>query len=667
MLLFMKKRSVKLTIQGKKLAENSLAKKNLTKRALAQKLQICEATIYKFFKPINIDKEYFAKICKLLELDAEKVIDLIESAKNTAIVVRKKNKNYLREQYGNIKVLDMSFPICLNQLYTKVNILEKITARNRKTINELTQQYCERFGLDNKVIEKKVPALEVIAKNNRLIIWGKPGAGKTTFLKHLIIQCISGEFLNDLVPIFISLKEFGELENNLSLINYIVQELNVDDITEDDVIILLKSGKLLILLDGLDEIKKQDTSRVIKEIRDLSYQFVNNKFVITCRIAAREYTFENFTEVEIADFDREQIESLATNWFNAKNLPLTQIFLKKLNNCPAIQELATNPLLLTLLCLEFEESADFPSERAELYKRAINTLLRKWDAKRGIQRDIVYKQLSLQRKEILLTEIAFKTLKQGNYFLKQSLLENLITDYIQNLPDAKTEFEALRTDSEVVLKSIEAQHGLLLERATSIYSFSHLTFQEYFTASYIVEHCNNKNINDPILGDLVWHIFDKKWREVFLLTSEMIANADTLLLRMKYAIDLFANNSKTMQKLLAWANQKASDISSTEYSKLAVRTFYLCLAAGVYILDISNPPFSFSFYWNITDISNLLETIEPNLQLNFYIGHGSGFGFGNFKGSINDKNLALDFNLSHARCHFSLLGRIANGEREYKE
>ena len=36
------------------------------------------------------------------------------------------------------------------------------------------------------------------------------------------------------------------------------------------------------------------------------------------------------------------------------------------------------------------------------------------------------------------------------------------------------------------MKSIEAQHELLVERARRIYSFSPLTFQEYFTARAIV-------------------------------------------------------------------------------------------------------------------------------------------------------------------------------------
>ncbi len=159
-----------------------------------------------------------------------------------------------------------------------------------------------------------------------------------------------------------------------------------------------------------------------------------------------------------------------------------------------------------MLCLEFEDSGEFPSERAELYKRATNTLLRKWDAKRGILRDIAYKQLSVQRKEDLLSEIALITFKQGEYFFKQRQIEEYIANYIQNLPNAQIQPEVLQVDSQAVLKSIEAQHGLLVERAVGIYSFSHLTFHEYFTARGIYNNCNSYSFDDPVINDLVKYV-----------------------------------------------------------------------------------------------------------------------------------------------------------------
>jgi predicted NACHT family NTPase len=72
------------------------------------------------------------------------------------------------------------------------------------------------------------------------------------------------------------------------------------------------------LLDGLDEVQETDHDRLLKAIKDFTGQYRDCPCVMTCRIAAREYTFQHFTEVEVADFNEEQITEFATKWFRAK-------------------------------------------------------------------------------------------------------------------------------------------------------------------------------------------------------------------------------------------------------------------------------------------------------------------------------------------------------------
>lgn len=223
----------------------------------------------------------------------------------------------------------------------------------------------------------------------------------------------------------------------------------------------------------------------------------------------------------------------------------------------------------------FEEIADFPANSSELYQEGLHLLLRKWDAKRNIEREQIYKKLSIQHKEDLLSQIALITFKRGDYFFKQNELEQHIADYICNIPSVSITTELLQLDSEAVIKSIEAQHGLLVERARGIYSFSHLSFQEYFAAKEIVSS-SDPQVLETALRELVSNITEKRWREVFLLTVGMLRNADYLLLMMKEKIDGIVAESKKIQDFLTWIDKKSCTVSS-KHKLHSVRGFYLDL------------------------------------------------------------------------------------------
>jgi predicted NACHT family NTPase len=395
-------------------------------------------------------------------------------------------------------------------------------------------------------------------------------------LKHLAIQCDRGKFQAHRLPIFITLKQFAETEGKPSLLEYITQMFSDCDVSADQIAVLLKHGKTLVLLDGLDEVKDEDNNRVIKQVRDFSDKFRTNHFVMTCRIAAKDYTFDKFTEVEVADFDDKQIATFARKWFQAKEPAKAKEFIQQLGENNRIRELATNPLLLTLFCLVFEELAKFPRLRSELYEEGVDLLLRRWDETRKIEREQVYKNLSLQHKKDLLSQIALTTFQQADYFFKQKQIEQYIYDYIRNLPDAQKDPEALQLDSEAVLKSIEAQHGLLVERAHKIYSYSHLTFQEYFIARKIAISCNSYIPKQQAWQILIDNITETRWREVFFLVVEMLPSAGCLLFFMKQAIDVLLVDDEKLQQFLYWINQK-SCLTQPPLKRAASRALYFAL------------------------------------------------------------------------------------------
>lgn len=438
----------------------------------------------------------------------------------------------LEQQHSMTRILGMDRPISLRSIYVDVNILEKITARQRITIETL-EHWFDRDQRSFGTAVETVPGIRAVETLERFIVLGKPGAGKTTFLKNIMFQTLDGKIAKSRLPIFVSLKDLAD--SNKSLLDFVVDEFEICNFPSAGPFIrrILAQGRCQLLLDGLDEVPANKQDFVIKEILALARRYDGNQIVISCRTAAYNQWFASFTDVEMADFNDEQIRQFVQNWFSEEPRIGEECWKRIFSDAP-IKELATVPLLLTLLCLAFNETMGFPNNRADLYKEAIDALLKKWDSARRIRRSEVYKNLSLKRKESLFCRIAKETFEHGNYFISQRTLERYIADFIQHLPEANQ--ATLEPDSEAVLVAIEANHGIFVQRASGIYSFSHLTFQEYFTGQYIVEHSNEESLEEFVNE----HLDDSRWQEVFLLISGMLENADTYLLQMKRKIDRIA-------------------------------------------------------------------------------------------------------------------------------
>lgn len=518
-----------------------------------------------FLRREPVAARFFQEICAELSLPWEEIADLagenqssVQDVDLNELVqtVREKVSASIQHRCGTMKVLHMKEPITIDSVYTSVNILERISHNQQRTIRELLDESdthnFDRFILGN-VQTERIPAIRAVENYDKLMVLGKPGAGKTTFLRWLALQCSEGKVFEGRIPFFIELKMFAEMEEKPDLLSFIVRQLTDSEIENGRQVAerILHAGRAIVLLDGLDEVRDQDHDRIFNTIRQTEEKFHANKFVITCRIAAKEYTFDKFTDVEVTDFNDDQIVNFSRNWFKTDPIKAER-FPEELKSSPSLQELAINPLLLTLLCLVFEAGGRFPTNRSELYKEGLDILLKKWDADRNIQRKGLYGQLSLRRKEDLLSQIAYNTFERSDYFFKQNFVEEQIQEYIQNFPFANTDQKTLEVDSENVLKEIAAHHGLLVERAKRIYSFSHLTFQEYFTACFIKEKANGD------FGDiLICHITNKQWREVFLMTVGMLSNADKLLQGMKQEIDNLPIQNNRLQRFLEWVEEKS--------------------------------------------------------------------------------------------------------------
>ena len=137
------KRSLKATPEGINKANRAVLT-YATKTNLATELQISRATIQNFFAGKAIGRENFHKICQKLRLPWQEIaelelesetesensvsVKLLEPIDINALVqqLRQQGSASLKQKCGCVRVLDMTQPMALHDIYTSINLLEKL-------------------------------------------------------------------------------------------------------------------------------------------------------------------------------------------------------------------------------------------------------------------------------------------------------------------------------------------------------------------------------------------------------------------------------------------------------------------------------------------------------------------------------------------------------------
>jgi hypothetical protein len=398
---------------------------------------------------------------------------------------------------------------------------------------------------------------KVVLEKPQLMVLGKPGAGKTTLLHYIALHCDQIEFNPKLVPVFISLKTLAENvkhPDEIDILRYIQKEYCGSNISEQEIKYLLDRGRILLLLDGLDEVPDEKVGTLIQKINSLSPRLVDKRFIVSCRKESRAYISNKlfkFFLCKVANFEEQQITEFINNWFSQSRVGTSQerealankldTKLKDQQN-KRIRELADTPLLLHLICLIFQENRDLPSKRVEIYKQGINLLLEKWNQFNDRT------QVNVEELRKALRGIAAITFENGKSFFE----EGEVLRFIEHCP--------------IKLSDIEVSSGLLVNKGWDIYAFSHQTFQEYLTAEYFVE-------DQDYWPTPVSYIREERWHKVFILMCELLPTPTKFILLMQTEIIRLSQTNRDLQYFLNKAYQKSHEIISC-YKPAAIRVFY---------------------------------------------------------------------------------------------
>ncbi|NUV78374.1 NACHT domain-containing protein [Streptomyces sp. CAI-155] len=388
---------------------------------------------------------------------------------------------------------------------------------------EVSGEYgtADRLGLDHPV-RTTVRIEQALGERDRLLLRGPAGSGKSTLVQWLALNAARQSFGDELtgwnrcVPFVLRLRAFTALD---------VLPSPADFLRAAGVPLhgsapagwadrLMRQGRALVLVDGVDEVPDRLRKRTERWLKDLVVAYPRAKYVVTTRPSAVPETWlsaSGFEPHTLLAMRQEDVRAFIGHWHRAAGSECgseeerTELdrYENALRRAVGTRRdlglLATNPLMCALICaLNRDRRMQLPRARKELYDAALDMLL----VRRDTEREIVgVEGVDLTREEqtALLQRLAYWLIRNGLVEARQEEAVGLLTEWLRAMSQ-------VRGTPDQVFTHLLNRSGLLREPAPGSVGFVHRTFQDYLGAKAAVEARD--------FGVLVRHAHEDQWDDV---------------------------------------------------------------------------------------------------------------------------------------------------------
>ena len=291
--------------------------------------------------------------------------------------------DHIHSVHGQLpQSLQQGSKLALRHIYVELQLMERETFGER---DQLTASGGRRSLEEILALE---PGRDGDWITRRWLLVGDPGSGKTTLLRHLAMTLaargLSGE--PTWIPVFESLPRLlRDTEGAVHYPEFLAAQLHRvagGDVAAwiEELDHLASSGRLLLLLDGLDEVGPKERRRVEQLISGVASRrgWQASQIVVTTRPIGGYRPGSRFQLLSILPFSESDRREFLARWLGTaeqQNYPLAEETLSRFQRDASVWELSGNPLYLTLLGLLVKERIEIPERRSELYTVIFDFLL----------------------------------------------------------------------------------------------------------------------------------------------------------------------------------------------------------------------------------------------------------------------------------------------------
>jgi len=373
-----------------------------------------------------------------------------------------------------------------------------------------------------------------LLRNQRSVLLGKPGSGKSTLLKHIAVNISknrksSVETAKNIVPILFKVSEYAEANKAkppVNLHDFLCSRIEAK--YRDFIDATLLRSDALILIDGLDEVTdKALRIKVTERIEEFICAYPRCQCIVTSRITgySEARLRASFTHFQLADFTEAQIKQFSVNWISAihkgrereKIVKEAEELFSSIRQNDSVFKLATNPLLMTIIAMIYHKNIRLPNSRIALYEYSTDTFLESWVRLR-VNSDSQLKS----KDEIIeiLRPIAYYIHKEkSDACIGEKELFDIFMHYYKTF-HSETSNEMVKKETREFIDFLREQAGFFYEvgikNGEKIFSFMHLTFEEYFAGLHVAIDFND--------GGKLWTdaIYKSRWTEILRLSASCL-------------------------------------------------------------------------------------------------------------------------------------------------
>jgi hypothetical protein len=372
-----------------------------------------------------------------------------------------------------------------------------------KEVKLLPIYYPSKIVVDKTA--KTVSRVHEIDPLTSFVIRGTVGQGKSIFLRYLCLQELKHA---ERVPIFAELRRFDRtksfrhfLEERLTVMGF---ETNGETFEY-----FAKSGKLLLLLDGFDELEPSAVMGVISELESLIEKYPDLQVVVTSRPDGGIEKSAFFRVYQLAELTPYDHEPFLKTVMSGDKKRVTEILTVIRKSSAQIRTLLTTPLLLTLLVIVYNATQEIPPSLSAFYDELFRTLAVKHDNnKPGFRRPRATK-LSDWDLRRLFEAYCYGARQKNLLLLSESAHEKILTQASKH-----TGFLASPDDFAKDITKVTC----LMQKEGFHYQFIHKSVVEFHAASFIQRSADEAAQKFYYaLQEIKWFT----WRQELLFLSEL--------------------------------------------------------------------------------------------------------------------------------------------------